>query len=166
MVLNYCERPPPPPTPPPPLTHPCYVAHEAYCFILKWWCVWTGPTFHRHGLHQTWNVSFPGWPPASCGKPVLHRTRGESTRLVRAAGYFASCSWATPCEMDHRQVALCHYRMSKYSYVIIILGEICRAPALRLKALSRYNTHNVHRDGKCYQQFNRKLTHHVDISIM
>ena len=41
--------------------------------------------------------------------------------------------------------------------------EICKAPTLRLKVLNKHNTHNVHRDGKCYQQFNKKLTHDVDI---
>ena len=63
------------------------------------------------------------------------------------------------------EVALCHSRMLKSSYVIIIIREICKLPTLRLKALNRYNTHNGHRDGKCYQQYNRKLTHYVNISI-
>ena len=29
--------------------------------------------------------------------------------------------------------------------------EICKAPTLRLKVLNKH-THNVHRDGKCYQK--------------
>ena len=37
--------------------------------------------------------------------------------------------------------------------------EICKAPTLRLKVVNKHNTHNVQRDGKCYQQF----THNVDI---
>ena len=43
--------------------------------------------------------------------------------------------------------------------------DICKAPTLRLKVLNKYNTHNVHQDGKCYQQFNKKLTHNVDINM-
>ena len=38
--------------------------------------------------------------------------------------------------------------------IITTIMEICKAPTLQLKAL---NTHNVHRDEKCYQQFNKKL---------
>ena len=34
----------------------------------------------------------------------------------------------------------------------------CKEPTLRLKALNEHNTHNVHRDGKCYKQFNKTLT--------
>ena len=30
----------------------------------------------------------------------------------------------------------------------------------------QYNTHNVHRDGKCYQQFNKKLAHNIDIKMV
>ena len=42
---------------------------------------------------------------------------------------------------------------------VIIIMEICKAPTLRLKVVNKHNTHNVQRDGKCYQQF----THNVDI---
>ena len=46
--------------------------------------------------------------------------------------------------------------------------QICQAPTLRLKALNKHNnTHNVHRHGKCYHQFNKqteKLTDNVDIN--
>ena len=46
--------------------------------------------------------------------------------------------------------------------------QLCQAPTLRLKALNKYNnTHNVHRHGTCYQQFNKqteKLTDNVDIN--
>ena len=39
------------------------------------------------------------------------------------------------------------------------------APTLRLnKHNISYNTHNVHRDGKCYQQFDKKPTYNVDIN--
>ena len=49
-------------------------------------------------------------------------------------------------------------------YFIIIM-EMCIAPALQLKALNKHNvTHNVYRGGKCYQQFNIKITHNVDIN--
>ena len=36
--------------------------------------------------------------------------------------------------------------------IIIIIREICKGPALRLKSAEQasYNTHNIHRDGKCY----------------
>ena len=42
----------------------------------------------------------------------------------------------------------------EYLQVLIIM-EICKAPTPRLKALNKHNTHNVHRDGKCYPQFNK-----------
>ena len=42
--------------------------------------------------------------------------------------------------------------------------EICKAPTLWLKTLKKRNTHNVHWDGKWYHQFNKKLTHNVDIN--
>ena len=44
---------------------------------------------------------------------------------------------------------------------------ICKAPTLRLKVLNKhyiYDTHDVHRDRKCYQQFNKKMTHNADIN--
>ena len=48
---------------------------------------------------------------------------------------------------------------------IIIIMEICKTPNRWFKALNKHNiTDNAHRDGKCYQQFNRKLTHNVDIN--
>ena len=40
---------------------------------------------------------------------------------------------------------------------VIIIMEICQAPTLRLRALNKHNTHNVHQDGKCYEQFNESL---------
>ena len=43
--------------------------------------------------------------------------------------------------------------------------EICKAPTLWLKVLNKYNTHTVHQDGKCYQQFNKNLTQNVDINM-
>ena len=44
-----------------------------------------------------------------------------------------------------------------------IIMDICKAPTLWPKALNKYNmTHNVHRNGKCYQQLNKKLAHNVD----
>ena len=33
--------------------------------------------------------------------------------------------------------------------IITTIMEICKAPTLRLKALNKHNTHNVHRGGKC-----------------
>ena len=39
--------------------------------------------------------------------------------------------------------------------LIIIIMEICKAPTPRLKALNKHNTRTVHRDGKCYPQFNK-----------
>ena len=48
------------------------------------------------------------------------------------------------------------------SYVKVFIMEICKAPTLRLKALNRHNITLVHRDGKWYQQFNKKLTRNVD----
>ena len=45
--------------------------------------------------------------------------------------------------------------------------EICKESTVRLKALNkhnRYSTHNMHRDGKCYQQFNKKVAYNVDIN--
>ena len=50
---------------------------------------------------------------------------------------------------------------------MMVMG-ICKAPTLptlRLKALNKHDAHNVHRDVKCYQQFNKKLTHNVDINM-
>ena len=51
---------------------------------------------------------------------------------------------------------------------MIIVMEICKAPTAysgskRWTSIV-YNTHNVHRDGKCWQQFNPKLTHNADIN--
>ena len=42
--------------------------------------------------------------------------------------------------------------------------EIFKAPTLRLTVLNKNNTHNVHRHGKCYQRFNKALTHNADIN--
>ena len=42
--------------------------------------------------------------------------------------------------------------------------EICKVPTLWLKVLNKHNAHNGHRDGKWYQQFNKKLMHNVDIN--
>ena len=39
--------------------------------------------------------------------------------------------------------------------------EICKAPTPPLKVLNKHNTHNVHRDGKCYLQFNKSLKHNI-----
>ena len=39
--------------------------------------------------------------------------------------------------------------------VIIIIKEICKAPTPRLEALTKHKTHEVHRDGMCYKQFNK-----------
>ena len=36
--------------------------------------------------------------------------------------------------------------------IIIIIMEICKAPTLRLKALSKPSITHRHRDGKCYRQ--------------
>ena len=39
--------------------------------------------------------------------------------------------------------------------IIIIIREICKSPPLQLKALKNNNihpSHNIHRDGICYQQ--------------
>ena len=38
---------------------------------------------------------------------------------------------------------------------IIIIMEICKVPTLWLKVLNKHNTHNVYRDGKCYELFNK-----------
>ena len=43
--------------------------------------------------------------------------------------------------------------------------EICNVSTPRLKALTKRNTYNVHRDGECYPQFNKKLTHNVDCTL-
>ena len=44
--------------------------------------------------------------------------------------------------------------------------EIYKVHTVWLKALNMHNivTHNVHRDEKWYQQFNKKLTHNADIN--
>ena len=47
--------------------------------------------------------------------------------------------------------------------VIIIIREFCKSPTPCLKALNKYNTHNVRQDGKWHQQFNKKLTRNADI---
>ena len=39
--------------------------------------------------------------------------------------------------------------------LIIMIMEICEAATLPFKALNKHNTHNVYRDGKRYQQFNK-----------
>ena len=47
--------------------------------------------------------------------------------------------------------------------VITMLMEICKAPTPRPKAQNKKNvTHSEHRDGECYPQFNKQLTHSVD----
>ena len=38
---------------------------------------------------------------------------------------------------------------------LIIIIQICKSPTLWLKTLNKYNTHNVHQDGNCYQHFNK-----------
>ena len=48
--------------------------------------------------------------------------------------------------------------------MLMLIIEMCKAPALRLKALNKHKIRNVHRYGKCYQQFNKKLTYNVHIS--
>ena len=64
--------------------------------------------------------------------------------------------WNILCGFEHECMNV--------AWIIIILG-ICKAPTLCLKVLNKHRiTYNVHRDGKCYQQFNKKLTHNVDIS--
>ena len=52
----------------------------------------------------------------------------------------------------------------RFPFRLIIKRGICKAPTLRLKELNKHNIiHSVHRDGNCYRQFNKKLTHNVDI---
>ena len=43
------------------------------------------------------------------------------------------------------------------STIIIIIMQICEAPTLRLKALNKHNTHNVHPDGKRYKKKLKKI---------
>ena len=46
-----------------------------------------------------------------------------------------------------------------HTLIMRVIREICKVPTLQLKVLNKqYDTQNVHRDGKCYQQFNKKLT--------
>ena len=40
-------------------------------------------------------------------------------------------------------------------HTTILIMEICKAPTPQLKALNKHTTHNVPRDGKYYQQFNK-----------
>ena len=54
--------------------------------------------------------------------------------------------------------------------IMILIMEICKAHTLRLKALNKYNTHIVHRDGSVISNKNvykkrkkeKKLTHNVE----
>ena len=39
---------------------------------------------------------------------------------------------------------------------------IPKPPSPRLKALNKHNTHNVHRDGECYPQFNKNVLYYHD----
>ena len=48
--------------------------------------------------------------------------------------------------------------------IIIIKRKNYQEPTLRPKVLNKHNiTRNIHRDGNCYQQFYKKLSHNEDI---
>ena len=53
------------------------------------------------------------------------------------------------------------------SIIIIILRDNSKIAyhAAQSSEQAQYNTHNVHRDGKCYQQYSKKLAHNVDIKM-
>ena len=40
-------------------------------------------------------------------------------------------------------------------HTTILIMDICKVPSPQLKALNKHNSHNIHQDGKCYQQFNK-----------
>ena len=53
----------------------------------------------------------------------------------------------------------------KSSLQIIIMIKICKAQTPWLKALKKFNTHNVDQDRKCYQHVSKQLTRNEHISI-
>ena len=67
----------------------------------------------------------------------------ESLQRSQSDVFSRLCRWTNnvPCEPD--------------SVHGIINMKICKAPTQRLNALNKHSTHNVHRDGECYSQFNK-----------
>ena len=75
----------------------------------------------------------------------------------------AEWPWSFMCYRGNTRVEEINNSKESWPWRIITM-EVCKVPTLQLKALNKHDTHNIHQDGKCYQQFHKKLKHNVDIN--
>ena len=56
---------------------------------------------------------------------------------------------------DTQPLAMVRLRYHNSTAQLMKIAELCKAPTPRLKALNKYDAHNVHRDEERYPQFNK-----------